>query len=166
MEEERKTITFRLGCLGLLLLFYVTPGLLASIVVKDWFAAAFYLAIASMFGLWLAVPPSKSNLLIIRRLRFFSVMAVLLSVTVLLLWIGSGKAGGTFTYEISAGIGAGAGEGGVTREGPLNDTVGRVIFGGLGIFIGWLTLRFGVPYGRQLMKETSPKPDNDEIKGT
>ena len=120
MEEERKTITFRLGCLGLLLLFYVAPGLLASIFERDWFAVLFYAAIGVMFGLWFAVPPSKSSLPVIRRLRYFSVMAVLLMFTALLLWIGSGRAGGEFTYEFAAGMGAGAGEGGVTFDpGPL-----------------------------------------------
>lgn len=160
--EERKTIVFRLGCLGLFLLFYVAPGLLASIFGEGpagtkLLGGLFYIVIALMVGLWFTVPTQKQNTPIVRRLKYFSVMGVLLSFTALLLWIGTGRAGGTFSFEFGAGMGAGASEGGVTFEGPLNKILGQVIFGGLGLVLGSVTLYFGIPYGKRLLKETSTK---------
>lgn len=157
MAENRQITAIRFGCLGLFLFFYIVPMVLGIIASPNIPALLFVVMLTLLAVLQFGIPASKKDMPIIQRLKYVAVMGSLLSVAFILLWIASGIAGGTFTYELAAGLGVETGEAGPSIEieqGPA--WPGRIIFGVVGVLIGGVTLWLGIPYGKKLFGETKP----------
>lgn len=157
MAENRQTTMIRFGCLGLFLIFYVLPMALGVMASPNIPVLLFIVMLTLLVVLQFGIPTSKKDMSSVRRLKYVAVMGSLLSVAFILLWIASGVAGGTFTYELSAGLGVETGEAGSSIEIEQAPAwPGRIIFGIVGVLIGGVTLWLGIPYGKKLFGEAKP----------